>query len=175
MLAPRKTLWSTPVEVIDTVIASLKVQATDVVYDIGCGDGRFVLRCHEATGARCIGVEIDDARADDAAAAVAAKATLGGQCTIIKGNALEQDYTSGTVFFLYLVPRGLKIILPLLQVHARAEPDMTQPDSLSSLLPPFPPLPPLPPLPHLPPLPPSPPRPSAMRSGCRGPSAWPRI
>jgi hypothetical protein len=115
MLAPRKTLWSTPLEVIDAAITSLKINAADVVYDVGCGDGRFVLRCHEVTKARCIGIEIDDVRADQAAAAVAAKG-VSGPCTIVKGNALDQDYTAGTVFFLYLVPRGLKIMLPLLQV-----------------------------------------------------------
>lgn len=36
-------------------------------------------------------------------------------CEVICGNALEQDYSTGTVFYLYLVPRGLKIILPILK------------------------------------------------------------
>lgn len=34
---------------------------------------------------------------------------------MIVGNALEQDYSSGTAFFLYLVPRGLRIFLPMLK------------------------------------------------------------
>lgn len=38
---------------------------------------------------------------------------------MICGNALEQDYSSGTVFYLYLVPRGLRIILPILKAINR--------------------------------------------------------
>jgi hypothetical protein len=34
---------------------------------------------------------------------------------MISGNALEQDYSTATVFYLYLIPRGLRIILPVLK------------------------------------------------------------
>lgn len=37
------------------------------------------------------------------------------RCSLIVGNALEQDYSAGTAFFLYLVPRGLRIFLPFLK------------------------------------------------------------
>ena len=115
MLAPRKTLWSTPPEVIEKAIELLQINSNDVVFDIGAGDGRFVIRCHECTGARCVGIEIDEVRAEAALANVAEKGFTPSLCSIIKGNALEQDYSSGSVFFLYLVPRGLKLILPILQ------------------------------------------------------------
>lgn len=34
---------------------------------------------------------------------------------MITGNALEQDYSTATVFYLYLIPRGLRIILPVIK------------------------------------------------------------
>jgi len=37
------------------------------------------------------------------------------RCKMIINNALLEDYSNGTSFFLYLVPRGLKIILQILQ------------------------------------------------------------
>lgn len=40
---------------------------------------------------------------------------LDDKCTMISGNALEQDYSTATVFYLYLIPRGLRIILPVLK------------------------------------------------------------
>lgn len=40
---------------------------------------------------------------------------MSARCSLICGNALEQDYSSGTAFFLYLVPRGLRIFLPFLK------------------------------------------------------------
>jgi len=37
MLAPRKSLWSTPIEVIDKAIEQLNITSNDIVYDIGAG------------------------------------------------------------------------------------------------------------------------------------------
>ena len=57
MLAPRKSLWSTPIEVIDKAIEQLSITSTDIVYDIGAGDGRFLIRCVEnTTVSQCIGI-----------------------------------------------------------------------------------------------------------------------
>ena len=114
MLAPRKTLWSTPAEAIERAIELLNISADDVVFDVGCGDGRFLIRCHELTSARCIGVEIDSERANDAVANISAIG-YDESCMIVNKNALEYDYSDGTVFFLYLIPRGLKLMLPILR------------------------------------------------------------
>lgn len=116
MLAPRKKLWSTPGEVVDKAIELLAPTNADVVYDIGAGDGRFLVRCTETTpAARCIGVEIDEARGKEAENNIDESGVDKERCQLIVGNALEQDYSSGTLFFLYLVPRGLRIILPYLK------------------------------------------------------------
>ena len=115
MLAPRKKLWSTPVEVIDKALELLSPGAEDMVFDIGAGDGRFLIQASLTTEARCVGVEIDEARGQEAIAAIAAAGLAADKCNLIIGNALEQDYSSGTLFFLYLIPRGLRIILPYLQ------------------------------------------------------------
>ncbi len=40
---------------------------------------------------------------------------LSDRCSVICGNALEQDYSNATAFFLYLIPRGLRLILPVLR------------------------------------------------------------
>lgn len=116
MLAPRKKLWSTPSEVVDKAIELLAPGEADVVFDIGAGDGRFLVRCAETSNAaRCIGVEIDEARGKEAQQNIEASGVEAGRCQLVIGNALEQDYSSGTLFFLYLVPRGLRIILPYLK------------------------------------------------------------
>ena len=43
------------------------------------------------------------------------------RCKMIVNNALHEDYTNGTAFFLYLVPRGLRIILPILKNLANSK------------------------------------------------------
>jgi hypothetical protein len=121
MLAPRKKLWSTPLEVVDRAIDLLEINSSDTVVDIGAGDGRFMVRCVERTEAsKVIGVEIDEERGNEAAAKIA-DAGLEDRCDLIIGNALDQDYAAsgGTAFFLYLIPRGLRIVLPILQAIPR--------------------------------------------------------
>ena len=116
MLAPRKKLWSTPAEVVDKAIDLLgELSGEDIVFDVGAGDGRFLLRCAERTEASLVGVEIDEERGGQAKEAIAAKGYGESKCRLIIGNALEQDFSTATCFFLYLVPRGLRIILPILR------------------------------------------------------------
>lgn len=43
MLAPRNKLWSTPLSVIDEAISALEITSSDIVFDIGAGDGRFLV------------------------------------------------------------------------------------------------------------------------------------
>ncbi len=115
MLAPRKKLWSTPIEVIDQAISLLNPLIGELTYDIGAGDGNFIIRCAENTDSNCVGVEIDEERSNEAKKNIADHNLEEDKCKIICGNALEYNYSDGVCFFLYLVPRGLRIILPHLQ------------------------------------------------------------
>jgi len=72
------------------------------------------IRCAESTGARCVGIEVDQERCEQAQININSS-SVSSRCQIICGNALEYDYSNGTAFFLYLVPRGLKLILPLIR------------------------------------------------------------
>jgi len=116
MLAPRKKLWSTPSEVLAKAIEVLEITGDDTVIDIGAGDGRFLLQCAESsTAKRIVGYEIDEERGKIAQNAIAEKGYASEYVDLVIGNALEQNYDHGTIFFLYLVPRGLRLILPLLK------------------------------------------------------------
>lgn len=116
MLAPRKKLWSTPVEALDRAIELLSPVDGDIVYDIGCGDGNFILRgislCSE--GVIWKGVEIESTRAQEATERLQSSDILPQRATIITANALEHDYSDATCLFMYLIPRGLRLILPKL-------------------------------------------------------------
>lgn len=90
MLAPRKKLWSTPPEVIEAAINLLKLTSRDILYDIGAGDCRFLLRCLESTEAHCIGVEIDDDRAEEGRINITSAGFTDHRFSIITGNALDQ-------------------------------------------------------------------------------------
>jgi 16S rRNA A1518/A1519 N6-dimethyltransferase RsmA/KsgA/DIM1 with predicted DNA glycosylase/AP lyase activity len=109
MLAPRTKLWSTPIEVIDAAINCLSLHENDICYDVGAGDGRFLIRACEITHASTVGIEIDPVRCDSIRNLINENG-YNSRCDIICGNALDQDFSNATSFFLYLVPRGLKVV-----------------------------------------------------------------
>ena len=79
-----------------------------------------ILCAQKSNAHEVIGVEINEERASAAANEIQALG-LHPRASMICGNALEQDYSSGTCFYLYLVPRGLRIILPLLRAAANGK------------------------------------------------------
>mmetsp|Transcript_24874 Transcript_24874/g.37218 ORF Transcript_24874/g.37218 Transcript_24874/m.37218 type:complete len:201 (-) Transcript_24874:979-1581(-) len=144
MLAPRKKLWSTPTSCIEAASRFINLQPNDVFYDVGCGDGRVIIHIasrlsrrsrgdddydkktenegesNEQSRIRMVGIEIDPDRAQEArdnveAAYVEKWIPDFVDIEIRCANALEvEDFGEATVAFLYLVPRGLKLIKPLL-------------------------------------------------------------
>src|SRR5688572_4157090 len=55
----------TPEHVVQEMIRQAEVTERDVVYDLGCGDGRIVIRAAELRGARGIGIDIDPQRIEE--------------------------------------------------------------------------------------------------------------
>jgi SAM-dependent methyltransferase len=93
----------TPQEVVDAMMAVAKVGRNDVVYDLGCGDGRLVITAAQKHGARAVGIDIDPDRIREATAN-AQKANLGDRVKFIQGDLFEADLREATVVTLYLLP-----------------------------------------------------------------------
>src|SRR5262249_11755448 len=55
----------TPQKVVDRMLELAEVKKTDVVYDLGCGDGRIVVTAAEKFGAKGVGFDIDPQRVED--------------------------------------------------------------------------------------------------------------
>ena len=99
--AGRAPFVATPPDVVDRMLALAQVSARDVVYDLGCGDGRIVIAAARA-GARGVGVDIDPARIDEARD----NARLAGVehlVTFRVEDARTTDVSEATVVALYLV------------------------------------------------------------------------
>src|SRR6185369_13915278 len=58
----------TPQSVVDAMLKLAKVTKDDVVYDLGCGDGRIVITAAKQFGARGVGIDIDPKRIKEASA-----------------------------------------------------------------------------------------------------------
>jgi ubiquinone/menaquinone biosynthesis C-methylase UbiE len=100
------------------VIAMLKlaeVSSKDIVYDLGCGDGRFVVTAARQFGARGVGVDIDPDRIQEARA-LANRTKANDKVRFIQGDLFETDISEATVVTLYLLTRlNLKLRPKLLK------------------------------------------------------------
>jgi ribosomal protein L11 methylase PrmA len=93
----------TPADVINKMLELAKVTPKDVVYDLGCGDGRIVVAAAKK-GARAVGIDIDPQRIREANAnAKAEKVT--DKARFIENDLFEADISEATVVTLYLLPR----------------------------------------------------------------------
>lgn len=94
----------TPNEVVDKMLEMAKVTAKDVVYDLGCGDGRIVITAAQKYGARSVGIDIDPTRIKEAQANAKA-AKVGDKVRFIEADLFEADIGEATVVTLYLLTR----------------------------------------------------------------------
>ncbi|MBE0657597.1 MAG: class I SAM-dependent methyltransferase [Bryobacteraceae bacterium] len=80
-----------------------RVTSKDVVYDLGCGDGRIVIRAVKEFGARGVGIDIDPDRISESRKN-AAKAGVKSRIEFRAEDLFEADISKATVVMLYLWP-----------------------------------------------------------------------
>jgi hypothetical protein len=126
MLAPQAKLWPASDAVAGAALELLRLSPEDVLADYGCGNGVALLLAVQRFGCRgAVGYEINAERALATRAAVAA-AGLAARVAVHAGNALEAETTDGvTCVYLYLIARGLGLMLPLLRRLAALQPART--------------------------------------------------
>lgn len=91
----------TPPEVVEAMLNLAGVKAGDVLYDLGCGDGRIVIAAAKR-GAKATGIDIDPVRITESNQNAAA-AGLTGRVRFIQGNLFEADFRDATVVTMYLL------------------------------------------------------------------------
>ena len=92
----------TPPEVVEAMLKLAGVKSSDVVYDLGSGDGRIVIAAAEKFHARGVGVDINPERIQEAEEN-ARKAGVTERVRFIKGDLFEADIKDATVVTLYLL------------------------------------------------------------------------
>jgi SAM-dependent methyltransferase len=92
-----------------------EVRKTDVVYDLGCGDGRIVIAAAKSYGARGVGIDINPVRINEAKEN-AKKAGVEKQVRFEENDLFEANIHEATVVTLFLLPNiNLKLRPKLLQ------------------------------------------------------------
>jgi SAM-dependent methyltransferase len=103
----------TPESVVDRMLELADVQPDDVVYDLGCGDGRIVVRAAEYYGVRAWGFDIDPERVAEARENVQA-AGVEDLVTIEQADIFTLDLSPASVVTLYLLPELNERLIPQL-------------------------------------------------------------
>lgn len=94
----------TPQNVVDEMLTLANVTKDDVVYDLGCGDGRLVITAVKKFGAnRGFGVDIDPKRIEESNANAKA-AGVTDRVTFAVQDLFQTDFSPATVVTLYLLP-----------------------------------------------------------------------
>lgn len=104
----------TPAPVIHRMLTMAKVGPKDVVYDLGCGDGRIVIAAARDFGARAVGIDIDPQRVAEARANVK-RAGVEDKVEIRQGDLFKADLSEATVVTLYLLESLNEKLKPKLQ------------------------------------------------------------
>ena len=109
---PAPVYVPTPQRVVDEMLKLAGVQKGDVVYDLGCGDGRIVISAAKL-GARGVGVDIDPQRIKEANQNAQA-AGVTDRVRFRQQDLFETDLKDATVVTLYLLPARLAKLRPKL-------------------------------------------------------------
>ena len=109
----------TPQDVVDRMLTLAGVTANDVVYDLGCGDGRIVITAAERYGARGVGVDIDPQRIAESNAN-AERAGVTHLVRFIQQDAMTVDMSDATVVTLYLLSSSNVKLRPILTSQLRS-------------------------------------------------------
>ncbi|GMI43485.1 hypothetical protein TrCOL_g4301 [Triparma columacea] len=90
----------------------LGLKSEDVLYDLGCGDGRFLFTAFlsNPTMKALVGVEYDRVYYERCLATAKSIPPCKDKISFIHGDVLEVDLSEATCIFVYLVPEGLKQI-----------------------------------------------------------------
>jgi hypothetical protein len=104
----------TPMFVVEKMLEMAHVDGEDILFDLGCGDGRIVIAAAEKYGARGVGIDIDPMRISESIA----NAILAGvedRVEFLQQDVMKIDFSKATILALYLLPESLEMLRPLFE------------------------------------------------------------
>ncbi|MEA5447198.1 class I SAM-dependent methyltransferase [Leptolyngbya sp. CCNP1308] len=106
----------TPADAIAAMLKLAELSPRDVVYDLGCGDGRLLIQAATNYDIRGVGVDVDAALLRQAQGK-ADQEGVGDRLTFQQENLFETDFRDATVVFIYLLPHLNLRLRPRLQAQ----------------------------------------------------------
>jgi SAM-dependent methyltransferase len=107
-----------PTAVVDKMLELAQVTRQDVLYDIGCGDGRIVIAAARKYGAAGVGIDIDKGMVETSRKNAKA-AGVERFVEFICMDATKADVSAATVVTLYLLPESNALLRPIFDKQLR--------------------------------------------------------
>jgi tRNA G37 N-methylase Trm5 len=104
----------TPFQIVDRMLKLADVRKGDVVYDLGCGDGRILVAAAKKYGARGFGFDIDPERVQDSLENIKIN-DVENLVAIKQADIFTLDLSGASVITLYLLPQLNVKLLPQLE------------------------------------------------------------
>jgi PBP1b-binding outer membrane lipoprotein LpoB len=104
----------TPQEVVEKMLELVHVTKDDLLYDLGCGDGRIVVTAAKKYGCKAVGYDIDPQRIKESLENVE-KNQVGDLVTIEQKDIFTLDLSDANVITLYLLPSLNVKLIPQLE------------------------------------------------------------
>jgi tRNA G37 N-methylase Trm5 len=104
----------TPQEVVEKMLEVAGVKKDDVVYDLGCGDGRIVVTAAKKYGCKAVGFDIDPQRVKESLENVK-KNNVEKLVEIKQADIFTLDLSGASVITLYLLPDLNVKLIPQLE------------------------------------------------------------
>jgi SAM-dependent methyltransferase len=104
----------TPQGAAERMVQLAEIKPGELVYDLGCGDGRVLVTAAQRHGVKAIGVDLNPDRVKESIEN-AKKSGVEDLVTVIEGDIFEQDLKDADVVFLYLFPSVNNKLMPQLE------------------------------------------------------------
>jgi SAM-dependent methyltransferase len=105
---------ASPDDVVDKMLSMAQVKKDDLLYDLGCGDGRIVVRAAKKYGCQARGYDINPVRVRESLENIKRNG-VGDLVKVERRNVFTLDLTPASVITLYLLPEMNVRLIPQLQ------------------------------------------------------------
>ena len=105
---------ATPLPVVKQMLTLAELKPGEMIYDLGCGDGRIVITAAQEFGARAVGIEMREDLAKQALGKIS-ELSLDGKVKIIQSDLFKVDISQADVVTLYLTTSANDKVKPKLE------------------------------------------------------------
>jgi len=108
----------TPLDVAKKMLEMAHVKAGEVLYDLGCGDGRLIILAAKDIGANATGIELREDLVERARTEIK-RLNLEERVKVIQGNFFDVNISDANVITLYLTSSANERLRPKLEAELR--------------------------------------------------------